>query len=115
MGMQARLIGTTSLFGEVGHPPTPEPLPRMIAGASSGVRAVWRKLLGVARIRRLKPCGDNASGIIKSLPVRHRQLAAVAKREYFLLEYAEADRRTLADLPLEKTVQMNGTASSLIR
>ena len=29
--------------------------------------------------------------------------------------HAEADRRTLADLPLEKTVQMSGTASSLIR
>ena len=30
-------------------------------------------------------------------------------------DHAEADRRTLADLPLEKTVQMSGTASSLIR
>jgi hypothetical protein len=28
-------------------------------------------------------------------------------------DHAEADRRTLADLPLEKTVQMSGTASSL--
>ena len=30
-------------------------------------------------------------------------------------DHAEADRRTLADSPLEKTVQMSGTASSLIR
>jgi hypothetical protein len=30
-------------------------------------------------------------------------------------DHAEADRRTLADLPLEKTVQMSGAASSLIR
>jgi len=30
-------------------------------------------------------------------------------------DHAEADRRTQADLPLEKTVQMSGTASSLIR
>jgi hypothetical protein len=30
-------------------------------------------------------------------------------------DHAEADRRTLADLPLQKTVQMSGTASSLIR
>jgi hypothetical protein len=28
---------------------------------------------------------------------------------------AEADRRTLADLPLEKAVQMSGTASSPVR
>ena len=86
MGMQTQPIGTTCLFGAVGHPPTPEPLPRMIAGASSGARAVWRQLLGVAGKRRLKPFGDNASGIIKSLPVRQRQHAAVAKREDLLLE-----------------------------
>jgi hypothetical protein len=30
-------------------------------------------------------------------------------------DHAEADRRTLAELLLEKTVQMSGTASSLIR
>jgi hypothetical protein len=29
-------------------------------------------------------------------------------------DHAEADRRTLADLPLEKTVQMSGRASSLL-
>ena len=30
-------------------------------------------------------------------------------------DHAEPDRRTLADLPLQKTVQMSGTASPLIR
>jgi hypothetical protein len=30
-------------------------------------------------------------------------------------DHAEADRRALADLPLEKTVQMSGTATRFIR
>jgi hypothetical protein len=59
---------------------------------------------------------SDGNGVFRTYPLDAAQ--PMLNERFALLDsiedHAKADRRTPADLPLEKTVQMGGAASSLI-